>query len=184
MNLLEKIFVLIKSRVLYFVFRISYGKKIITNKDNIIRGKFSVSINKNAKCVLGKHLISMGPLYIKLLQDAQLQIGENCFFNHNCSITCVKDIKIGSGCNFANNIVIVDHDHKVSAKGVEKDLVSKPIVIGNSVWIGANVTILKGVTIGNGAVVAANSVVRNDVKAHTIVAGAPAKTVKEIIGDQ
>ena len=184
MDLLEKIFVLIRSRVLCLVIRIAYGKKAITNKDNIIRGKFSVFMNQNAKCVLGKHLVSMGPLYIKLLQDAHLQIGENCFFNHNCSITCVKDIKIGSGCNFANNIVIVDHDHKVSANGVEKDLVSKPIVIGDSVWIGANVTILKGVTIGDGAIVAANSVVRNDVKAHTIVAGVPAKIVKEVIADQ
>lgn len=119
-----------------------------------------------------------------MLEDAHLQIGENCFFNHNCSITCVKDIKIGSGCNFANNVVIVDHDHAVLSNGVEKDLVSMPIIIGKYVWVGANVTILKGVTIGDGAVIAANSVVRNDVKPHTIIAGVPAKLVKEITIDQ
>lgn len=184
MDLLEKIFVLIRSRVLWLVIRMGYGKKVITNQDIIIRGKFSLSIKRQARCLLGKHLVSMGPLYIKVLSNANLQIGENCYFNHNCSITCAKDIKIGSGCNFANNLVIVDHDHKVSANGVEKELVSKPIIIGNSVWVGANVTILKGVTIGDGAVVAANSVVRNDVKAHTIVAGVPAKIVKEKIAVQ
>ena len=119
-------------------------------------------------------------LYIKLLKDVHLQIGENCFFNRNCSITCVENIQIDSGCDFANNVVIVDHDHIVSSNDVEGELVAEPIIIGDSVWVGANVTILKGVTIGDGAVVAANSVVRNDAKPHTIVADAPAKLVKEI----
>lgn len=79
------------------------------------------------------------------------------------------------------NVVIVDHDHKVSRKGVKSDLVSAPIVIGNSVWIGANVTILKGVNIGEGAVIAANSVVRNDVAPHSLAEGVPARFIKEIV---
>ncbi len=51
---------------------------------------------------------------------------------------------------------------------------------GNNVWIGSNATILPGVTIGDGAIIGANAVVTKDVKENTIVAGVPAKLIKEI----
>lgn len=53
-----------------------------------------------------------------------------------------------------------------------------PIVIGNDVWIGANVVILPGVTIGDGAVLAAGAVVTKDVEPYAIVGGVPAKTIR------
>ena len=52
-------------------------------------------------------------------------------------------------------------------------------VVGNDVWIGARVLILKGITIGDGAVVAAGSVVTRDVPAKALVAGNPARIIKE-----
>jgi acetyltransferase-like isoleucine patch superfamily enzyme len=55
-----------------------------------------------------------------------------------------------------------------------------PVIIGNSVWIGVNSTILKGVTIGEGSVVGAGSVVTKDVPPWTIVAGNPARVIREI----
>ena len=57
---------------------------------------------------------------------------------------------------------------------------SRPIKICDDAWIGMNVIILKGVTIGEGAVVGAGSVVTKDVPAWTVVAGNPAKVVKEL----
>lgn len=57
-----------------------------------------------------------------------------------------------------------------------------PVVIGNGVWIGANVTILGGVNIGDGAVVAAGAVVTKDVPAKTLVGGVPAKIIKQLQG--
>ncbi len=55
-----------------------------------------------------------------------------------------------------------------------------PIRIGKKVWIGANATVVPGVSIGDGAVIAAGAVVTKDVPARTVVAGVPAKVVKEI----
>lgn len=54
-----------------------------------------------------------------------------------------------------------------------------PIRIGNHVWIGSRATILKGVSIGDGAIIASGAVVSRDVEAGSIVAGNPARVVKE-----
>lgn len=55
-----------------------------------------------------------------------------------------------------------------------------PVIIGENVWIGSNATILPGVTVGDNSVVAAGAVVTKDVPQNTVVAGVPAKVVKEI----
>jgi len=55
-----------------------------------------------------------------------------------------------------------------------------PVIIGDGVWIGGNCMILKGITIGDGAIVASCSVVTKDVEPFTIVAGNPAKKVKQL----
>ena len=57
---------------------------------------------------------------------------------------------------------------------------SKPITIGNSVWIGAHATIYGGVTIGNHAVIGAGAVVLRDVPENTIIAGVLAKKIRQI----
>lgn len=57
------------------------------------------------------------------------------------------------------------------------------IIIGNDVWIGANVSIMDGITIGDGAIVAANAVVNKDVPPYTIVGGVPAKPIKKRFTD-
>lgn len=122
--------------------------------------------------------MSRGPIYLKSVNGGNLSIGENVFFNHNCSITCADKIKIGNHCMFANNLVIVDHNHEVGESGVTGALISKPVVIEDRVWCGANVTITKGVHIGTGAVIGANAVVVSNVDAHTVVAGVPAAKIK------
>ena len=178
MNTLNKIRLVVKNVLIYLFLRLFSNVQIMGL--GWFRGKISVSLEKKARCIIGKHMITMGPMYIKCIDEGRLKIGDDCFFNHNCSITCAESITIGDGCNIANNVVIVDHDHMVTCTGVESTLVTKPVYIGNRVWIGANVTILKGVHIGEGAVIAANSVVRNDVGSHSMVAGVPARFIKEI----
>jgi len=82
---------------------------------------------------------------------------------------CYSDYKTYSG----NNVVNKDWSN----------VISKPIVIEDKVWIGFDVTILKGVTIGEGAVIGAKSVVTKDVPAWTVVAGNPARVVKQLKPD-
>lgn len=60
---------------------------------------------------------------------------------------------------------------------------AKPVSIGRDVWIGGNCTILPGVTIGNNVVIAAGAVVTKDVPDNCLVAGVPAKVIREIHDD-
>lgn len=79
---------------------------------------------------------------------------------------------------FANNLVIVDHDHVVDTEGVTGELIAKPVIIEDHVWCGANVTITKGVRIGAGAVIAAGAVVTKDVPEKAVMAGVPARRIR------
>ena len=144
---------------------------------NAIRGALKVEIFSGGHIKIGRFLMSRGPLYLKSVNRGVLIIGENVFFNHNCSITCAESITIGNNCMFANNLVIVDHDHVIGHEGVKESLISKPIVIEDRVWCGANVTITKGVHIGTGAVIGAGAVVTKDVPENSIVTGVPAKII-------
>ena len=78
-----------------------------------------------------------------------------------------------------HNVVIatLNHEENPSKRG---NLVPSPVKIGNGVWIGSNVTITPGVTIGDGAIVGAGAVVTKDVAENTIVAGVPAKYIRDV----
>ena len=64
--------------------------------------------------------------------------------------------------------------------GVIEPPSAKPVIVEDDVVIGANVVVLEGVTVGKGAVVAAGAVVTEDVPPYTVVAGTPARVIKEI----
>lgn len=55
---------------------------------------------------------------------------------------------------------------------------NQSIIVGNDVWIGANVVLLPGVYIGNGAIIAAGAVVTHDIEPYSIVGGVPAKKIR------
>lgn len=103
------------------------------------------------------------------------------FINFGVTILDTSPITIGDMCFIAPGVVISCASHPIAAEQRDQGIVvSKPITIGNSVWIGANATICGGVTIGDRAVIGAGAVVVRDVPANTIVAGVPAKVVREI----
>lgn len=177
MKILHKFYIGLISALKILGAKIHTRRKFHATWINAIRGPFKLEITGTGCIEVGKFLMSRGPLYLKSVSDGKLLIGDNVFFNHNCSITCSESITIGNHCMFANNLVIVDHDHEIGECGVTGALVSKPIVIEDRVWCGANVTIIKGVHIGAGAVIAAGAVVTRDVPERAVVAGVPGKVI-------
>ena len=176
---MKKVIIGCKRVFTYMKYKILYGSRIQMAKINSLKGRIEIDLFSDAKCRIGNFLMTAGPFYIKCTDKAEITIGDNCFFNHNCSLTAAENIVIGNQCMFANNFVVVDHDHDRKDGKILKELVSAPVKIGNNVWCGANVTVLKGVTIGDGAVIAAGSVVNRDVAAYSVVAGVPARKISK-----
>ncbi|WP_345238726.1 2,3,4,5-tetrahydropyridine-2,6-dicarboxylate N-acetyltransferase [Pontibacillus salipaludis] len=78
---------------------------------------------------------------------------------------------VGKNCHIGAGAVLA---------GVIEPPSAKPVVVEDEVVVGANAVILEGVTVGKGSVVAAGSIVTQDVPPNTVVAGTPAKVIKEI----
>ncbi|RRJ89558.1 acyltransferase [Paenimyroides tangerinum] len=144
--------------------------------------------------VLGDNCRMYGTLMSQ--NNGKIIIKENVKIGGATIIGAVNSITIGKGTALADNIRIYDNnnhpvnpeDRKIMyASSWDSDLRnwkhsdSAPIVIGENVWIGQFVRINKGVTIGDNSVIAACSVVTKNVPSNTIVAGNPAKVVKENI---
>jgi len=134
--------------------------------------------------------------------QGRIDIGDRVFISANTKLISRSLIKIGNDVLISWGCTIYDHDahsfdyrnriadHQNHLLGWEADnllldkdwtdVKSKPITIEDHVWLGFDVVVLKGVTIGEGAIVGARSVVTSDVPPWTIVAGCPARVVKEI----
>ncbi len=110
-----------------------------------------------------------------------ITIGENFYSNHGLVILDTNKVEFGDNVFIGPNCAFYPPSHPLDIKTRNAWLeYAKPIKVGNNVWFGGSVTVLGGVTIGNGAVIGAGSVVTKDVPANTVVAGNPARVIKEI----
>lgn len=112
-----------------------------------------------------------------IVDKGSLHIGKNCFFNYNCSVTCLNHIDIKDGCTFGNNVVIVDHDHKKNGNG----FVLGSVLIEEGTWVGANVVILRDTHIGRNCIIAAGSVVKGYVPDNTLYIQKRSSECKKLI---
>jgi acetyltransferase-like isoleucine patch superfamily enzyme len=110
-----------------------------------------------------------------MAQSGTLLIRDNTHFDGDSRIVCTESVTVGANCAVGWGVDILDADFHAIDGGPSHE----PIVIGDGVWIALKATILKGVTIGDGAIIAAGSVVVKDVPARSLVAGNPARVIKE-----
>ena len=110
-----------------------------------------------------------------------IEIGENFYSNHNLVILDCARVKFGDNVFIGPNCGFYTAEHPLDTETRNKGLeYAKPITIGNNVWIGGGVHILSGVNVGNNAVIAAGAVVTKDVPDNCVVAGVPAKKIKDL----
>ena len=112
-----------------------------------------------------------------------IHLGENVFINAGCKFQDQGGIYIGDNALIGHNVVMATLNHEENPES-RANLIAAPIKIGNKVWIGSNATILPGVTIGDGAIIAAGAVVTKDVEEESIVAGVPAKFIRNVKKDE
>ncbi len=111
-------------------------------------------------------------------KGGKLIIGNNVRLNGPI-ISASNEIRIGNNCRIAPQVYLMDGDFHAVENRLSAGK-SKPIIIEDDAWLATRCMVLKGVTIGKGAVVAAGAVVTKDVPPYTMVAGVPAKPVKQI----
>ncbi len=110
-----------------------------------------------------------------------IEIGENFYANFNCVILDGAKVKFGDNVFIAPNCGFYTAGHPLDVEQRNKGLeYARPIVIGNNVWIGAQVCILPGVTIGDNCVIGAGSVVNKDIPANTLAVGNPCRVIREL----
>ncbi len=110
-----------------------------------------------------------------------IEIGENFYTNHNCVILDAAKVKFGDNVFIAPNCCFTTSGHALDVEQRKMGLeIAWPITVGNSVWIGAGVTVLPGVTIGDNSIIGAGSVVNKDIPSGVIAVGNPCKVLREI----
>src|SRR5574344_15988 len=97
--------------------------------------------------------------------------------NRDCLLDARGGITIGKNVSISHNVKIITGGHSVESKTFKEKYL--PITIGDYAWLGIGCIILQGVTIGEGAVVCAGAVVSKNVDPYSVVAGIPAKKIKE-----
>jgi len=116
--------------------------------------------------------------------EPTLVIGDFSFIGHNCTFLVSESITIGKHCLLAGGVRISDYDGHPLDSGQRRRneppsaSSSRPVVLGDDVWIGAGCHVLKGVRIGDRSIIGAGSIVTKDVPADVVVAGNPACVVK------
>ena len=112
-----------------------------------------------------------------------LEIGANTSISSFTTIFSAFGVKIGDNCLISSNVGVssINHIQNSLNRAIDDDpSFSKPVTIGNNVWIGMNACILPGVTIGDNSIVGSGSVVTKNIPANEIWAGNPARFIKKL----
>lgn len=160
-------------------------------RDRLVVGRMETQIGQNGQEGLDSNVIQIGAggsleidgsvtlgpgVRVLVGPNARLKIGDRSYITANSKLIVKSDVEIGARCAISWDVQLMDTDFHHIAQYAQN---TKKIKIGNDVWIGSRATILKGVTVGDGAVIAAGAVVTKDVGAGQVVAGNPARVVKE-----
>lgn len=142
---------------------------------------------KDKKSKILKELFGECGDLVFINQDFKCDFGKNIFFkglailNFNCVILDNSTVTIGKNAFIGPNTVISCASHPIQALERNKGLtLSKPITLGDNVWLGANCTILGGVTIGDNSIIGAGSVVTKNIPSGVIAVGNPCKVLRKI----
>ena len=140
----------IVSIIKIMMLKLIYGKQIKIGKNVTFRRRFSVFIDKGGF----------------------LEIGDNVFFNNDCSINVMEKVSIGNDCIFGEGVKIYDHNHRfrnalepIKNQGFK----TGEIRIGENCWIGSNCIILRKSDLGNSCVIGASAVIEKKIKNNMII---------------
>jgi len=168
----------LKRRIFY---NIKFTNNIIIDPSTWIANKSTIRNDLKGEIIIGKNC-EIHNFSMILSYGGKIKIGDNCSLNPFSIIYGHGGIIIGNGVRIAAHTVIIPSNHNfgditipIHKSGVN----SKGIIISDNVWIGAGCQILDGVNIGENSVVGAGSVVNKSIPRNSLVAGNPARIIRE-----
>ena len=152
-------FIRIKCKIVYW--KLKYGNRIQIGKNLKFRKRMNINITKHGF----------------------VRIGNNNFFNNDCSINCHSKIVIGNDNLFGENVKIYDHNHIFNDKKVDytKTFSNGKIVIGNHNWICTNVVLIKDTMLGNYNVIATGINLKGKIDSEELIKECQNIDIKKII---
>ena len=111
-----------------------------------------------------------------------ISIGSKTFIGKSVLVNALGEITIGKRCGIAagSKLISGNYVYDNSDKHIFDEISASPIILGDNVWLGYDVTILAGVTLGEGCIVAAGSVVTKSFDQFSIIAGIPARKIGSV----
>ena len=182
-----------KCKVLYMVYTLPTIAKlklkgILLNGISYFAGAPYMTRKKGSTISIGKGCRFMSKSWGNLIglyhqcilatteKDAKIVIGDGCSFS-GVSIRCYNEIVLGKNVRCGANVLIMDGDGHLDDPRSGK---SKPVHIGDNVWLGTDVKVMKGVTIGANSLIGAGSIVTKDIPANVIAVGSPCRVIRSI----
>jgi len=167
------------------------GKLFSIGRNSLIFG-WRVKKNRNVSLIVGEDSIVKAYICFEK-EGSSVNIGNRTFIGKGL-LSISEHIDIGDDVMLSWGVTIADHNsHSIKFSERAQDIIdwkvgikdwtnvkSRQLKVCNKAWIGFNAILLKGVVVGEGAIVGAGSVVTKDVAPWTIVAGNPAKVIREI----
>lgn len=167
---------------------VQIGENVTIHGKIRIYGHGTIRVGKNVtinSCLSSNPIGGQTYTSLALKNDAVLTIGEQVGIS-NASIVCHDQVTIGARTLIGGSVKIYDTDfhaldHNTRGDYANEVAVTRPVVIGEDVFIGAHSIVLKGVTIGDRSIVGAGSVVTKDIPADEVWGGNPAKKIRSLV---
>ena len=194
----------LRPKILGYITKILFSRKNIKIKGKLLCDQIpKIIVNQNANLTIKNNVYLRSNIEIRAHESSNIQISENVRIDrgvrllstNNSKLIIGKKTAIGlySVLNGGDNITIGDsclisgfvyiqtsmHNHKKGQFIKEQGYSHAPICIENDVWLGAHSTVLPGCKLESGSIIGSNAVVTTSIKSNEIVAGVPAKKIKE-----
>lgn len=139
--------------------------------------------------IIAQGVVELGPdselhdfAYLDTQSEGRITVGPGSAIGPFTTVFGAGGVTIGAGCSVAGHSMIVSSTHTIAERDRpirDQGYTSKPIILEDDVWLGANCTVLPSTVIGRGAVVGAGSLVRTDVPPMVVAGGNPLRIIRE-----
>lgn len=143
-------------------------------------------ISSGARVEIGPGFVARRDLTLSV--QGSLRVGRGMFCNRGVMLAAMHQVTIGDDVRLGERVSIIDHNHVIEPlddhEARFRAYEAAPIAIGDRVLIGANCVILAGASIGEDSVIAAGAVVRGEIPAGVLAAGAPASVKRALTASE